>query len=792
MGTVSVPVFSIDVETHSPVNLNTDGSDAYSRHPITRCLMMAYHLIGAPNRPDLWCEGDPVPEILSNHARRGGKFSGWNVLNFDRLVYERKLVTGHNFPPISDDAWIDSMHRAAHANLPRSLDGCASAVGIKYEVDLKDKHRLLRITNSDRTQIPTTIRDVLQAKPIYKAERENRSSVSDPPRALSHYVTPLGVSIAPLLFDDITWLASRCVQDVELEEALLLRLPEWPTFIPWLNMPAIDRRINDRGILMDVPLVQGLVRAATIETARLDVDMAKITDGFVARTSNVESLKHWLVEQGVELPPNRELLKTASSKADARRLLRIDGADEGDATADLDAEDADTTGAKKSPWMLRKNDIADLLARKDIPENCRLALAMRAEAAKASAKKLRTMLLRASPDGRLRRTMNLGGAQQTMRWASTGVNLYNTVRDVFANADEVADTNGLNAKRDKEAVKRLSLISLDSAIRTGHTGDPEFMRAMYETPRKDAQGRIQLAGVLVWISRMIRRTLAVPVGRMMLNGDFAQIEARITVWLAQQMDVVTAFANREDIYTLCAAGIYGVPPELVTKQMRQAGKVAILACGFGGGPNALIAMGYNYGLLMTRLEAVPIVQGYRKANSFVQNYWYATDDAAANAVRYPGMEFPVAPCGIVSYIMIENCLCCRLPSGRLLRYWQPRLHQEYWLNEDGSQGKPKDRLSLSGIAIKGRSVFRRSLYHTILVENQVQAIAADMLAHCLENADNMDIPVILHVYDSLAAEVGEDRVEAELPRFEEAMLNMPPWTFGLPTAIDADYGARFG
>jgi len=202
----------------------------------------------------------------------------------------------------------------------------------------------------------------------------------------------------------------------------------------------------------------------------------------------------------------------------------------------------------------------------------------------------------------------------------------------------------------------------------------------------------------------------------------------------------------------------------------------------------LLAMGYGYGLLLSAAEAAPIVKAWRESNAAVKAYWYALDDAAANAVRYPGREFPVAPLGIISYFMLDDCLCCRLPSGRLLRYWQPRLTQEYW-----DDGKPKDRLSLSGIAIKGRAIFRRSLYHTILAENNSQAIAtADMLGCALDNMDRNGLPVTLHVYDSVAAEVDENQIDALQPVFEQCMLDQPSWTAGLPIAVDVTADARFG
>ena len=332
--------------------------------------------------------------------------------------------------------------------------------------------------------------------------------------------------------------ASTAIKDVLTEEATAANLPAWPQVEPWLAMPAIDRKINDRGILVDVDLVKGMMRAAAIETARLDGEIAKLTDGNVPKVTNIEGLKRWLVANKVELPENKP-----------------DETDDEDDSTD-DEPEIETAASRKSPWKLRKNDIADLLARDDVPEKCREALAMRAEAGKASVSKLTRLAATVSLDWRLRQAMQIGGAQQTMRWASPGVNVYNTVRDVFANPDEVEELTGLSPKKDKEAHRRASEQMLKTAVEVGRMGDPDIIRALYERPRKDAQGRVRVAGVLTWISRMARRVFAARTGCVMMNGDFAQIEARITVWLAQQTNVLNAFATGQDVYKISAAGIY--------------------------------------------------------------------------------------------------------------------------------------------------------------------------------------------------------------------------------------------
>lgn len=733
-------VLGLDVETHSVVDLRNRGAEAYSADPSTRCLMMAFEEPGVARQPDLWIEGQPPPERFVRHVQDGGFLTGWNVVGFDRKIYSRILVPRHGFPPVDDDQWRDSMHLAAHANMPRSLDGCASFVGIQYQVDLKDSNRIRFITDAKRNPIPATVLEVL--------EHPERFS--------------------PKLVEDLRWLVGRCLQDVTLEGTLLLRLPPWPDVEPWLRMPFIDRRINDRGILMDTVLMEGMARAAALEGARLNGEMDRITGGAVSTTTKIESLKTWLLSQGVDLPP-RLAGKTDDAEEDA---------DEG---SDETAED------RKSPWRLRKNDMLDILARPDVPEPARLAIALRMEAAKSSVSKLRRGLAMSTPDGRLCGALRLGGAQATMRFSSDGLQIHNLPRDVFGNPDEVAEENSLDAKKDKALIRIMGEKALSIAIQAGRSGDPHLIRALYEKPRKDAQGRESIAGVLTWVSRMLRRVFTARQGYVLLNGDFAQVEARITAWLAQQMDVLHAFAEGQDLYRLDACSIYHLPPDQITKLMRQVGKVSRLALGFGGGPHALLAMAYGYGVILSADEAVEIVRAWREANAATRAYWYATDDAAAWAVQYPGREFFVPPCGLISYIVRDDCLMARLPSGRYLRYWQPRLHQEAW-----PDGRLKDRLSLTALTVKGKTVFRRSAYHTILVENQVQAIAADLLGVALSNMEREGFPVNLHVHDNVAAEEREDLASTRLPVFEQAMLDMPSWTYGLPMAVDADYGARFG
>lgn len=638
-------VYSLDVETHALANLKAVGSKAYLRDPDTDVILFAYHEIGSPNDPSVWVMGDAPPRDLVDHVNNGGALSGWNVLGFDAIAWDEILVKRHGFPPIQRHQWQDSMQLAAAANLPRSLDGCAKAVGVPYVGDLKDNNTLRRITNKKQTPV---IRGV-----------------------------------------DLKWLRNRCVQDVVMEEETLKRLPPWFTMPPWNRMRDIDRRINDRGVLMDVELVKGLRKIAEEETARLDAAMKALTNGAVRSTSVIEQLKTWLMSRGVELP-----LK-GSSPADEE-----------------EGEDEDEDDGKKAVYRLRKSDIADILARPDIPDDCRQALEWRAEAAKASVKKLKKMLVCADDDGRLRGALVLGGAAQTLRFASKDWQGHNFVRDTIGTADDIEAVHGISKKKDPVKFKRLAEQTLQNAIETGRKGDRDLAEMLWTATRKDAQGRVRVEGVLPWVGRMLRRTLTAQERNLLLNGDYAQVEARIPVWLSAQTDKVEAFRNGVDMYRLQASPIFGKSPEDLSSTERQSGKVTILSCNFAGGVNAFVPMAMNYGLRISREEAVPIVKGYRDDNPQLVKYWDVNLEAARNAVAYPGKPFTVGPTNLITWYLDGNCLKCYLPSSRPLRYWGPRLETGYW-----PDGGAKSTPDLTVLAIKGRAVFRRALWRGLAIEN---------------------------------------------------------------------------
>jgi DNA polymerase len=374
--------------------------------------------------------------------------------------------------------------------------------------------------------------------------------------------------------------------------------------------------------------------------------------------------------------------------------------------------------------------------------------------------------------------------------SSGTVQWHNMVRDAFAKDYEtIAEKNGLHPKNDKAAVKRLATMMLATAIKAGRTGDPDLLRMMYEAPRKDLQGRVRIEGVLPWVSRMSRRVVSAAEGHLLLNGDFSNIQARIPVWLAGQQETVDAFARGEDVYRQQASPVYGIPPEQLSSEQRQIGKVMRLFLSFLAGVNAFIPAAMTYGISIPAAKAKEYVDLFRATNKPLVDFGDANLQAAMWAVQYPGREFQVPPTGYVSWFMPpdQNCLCMRLPSGRLMRYWAPRLSQGYW-----QDGTPKRTLDLSVLAVKGPFTFRRNLWRGLALQNVTCAIEADLLCRALENMDREGLPVRLHVHDSTAAQVAEDKAEGLLPRFKDCMLEHDDWTKGLPIAADVDTSARFG
>jgi DNA polymerase len=515
-------------------------------------------------------------------------------------------------------------------------------------------------------------------------------------------------------------LYAYCKQDVEVERELDKRL--MPLSAAEQQLWQLDQEINNRGIQVDTAAIRKAIKVADVEAERLHGDIRRITNNFVGFTSEVARITTWVRDQGVDIPG------------------------------------------------LAKADVLDALALDTLPDPVRAALLVRQEAGKSSVKKLNTMLLRASADGRVRGTMQYHGAA-TGRWAGRGIQPHNMPRPSIS----------------PEAV--------EDAI--DHINDRDYLSVFYGPP-------------LSVVSDCLRGMICAAPRHELIAVDFANIEGRVLAWLAgeewklqafRQYDTFQLDANGNripgkkpgeflrvgpDIYKLAYAKSFHVGVETVTGKQRQVGKVEELALGYGGGVGAFQTMARGYNVQISDAEAEQIKQGWREVHPRVVAYWYDLEAAAINAVLSPGQKCAAGLKGReVTFLKNGSFLWCKLPSGRVLCYPYPQIE-----SKEMPWGGMKDVLTYMSVGLNNKWE-RCSTYGGSLAENVTQAVARDVLAEAIVRLEIRTLDVVMHVHDEIVVEIPEDRPANMLPLIEEIMSEVPTWATGLPMAVEGWRGKRY-
>ena len=284
--------------------------------------------------------------------------------------------------------------------------------------------------------------------------------------------------------------------------------------------------------------------------------------------------------------------------------------------------------------------------------------------------------------------------------------------------------------------------------------------------------RLTGKGVIPTLGSMVRFAVCAPPGKKLVVCDYSSIEYRVLHWLADDTRTLKIIADfdagkGDDPYKIAAALIYAKVVADVDKAERQIGKVQVLGCGYMSGANTFQAFCAGYGIDMTHERAQEIVRLYRRNNPLVVNLWYSIGKCAVKTVR-TGRSTKV---GRIEFFTRGSTLNVRLPSGRLMKYYDPKI-------VDGRYG---DEIE----AIDQRSGGRRAVGLPILVENCDQAASRDLLADALIKCDLAKLPVVLHCYDEIVMEVDEN--DNETPGILRKIMRDPPsWARGLP--IDAKLG----
>ena len=270
------------------------------------------------------------------------------------------------------------------------------------------------------------------------------------------------------------------------------------------------------------------------------------------------------------------------------------------------------------------------------------------------------------------------------------------------------------------------------------------------------------------LSQLIRTAIIAPEGKLLCISDFSAIEARVLAWLAGEKWVLEAFDRGEDIYCATASSMFHVPVEKhgANSHLRQKGKIAVLASGYQGGPNALISMGaLKMGLKEDELP--DIVDRWRKANPRIVDFWQKVENAALyvmNTARPVGLDHGILFARESNPADGSDFLTITLPSGRKLFYPSPHLAVNAF-----------DREALHYRTQIGANWGTSSTYGGKLTENITQAVARDCLAAAITRLTKARYRIIMHVHDEVVIEIDETDPEETLAEVNAFMCDPLPW-----------------
>lgn len=418
------------------------------------------------------------------------------------------------------------------------------------------------------------------------------------------------------------------------------------------------------------------------------------------------------------------------------RLLQdakdLTGLDNPKSTAQLKSWIEDTAGIEVE--SLNKKSIGDVRAKAD-NDDVEAMLDIRAGLSKTSTEKYNAMLRTVCPDGRIRGLTQFYGASRTGRWAGRLVQMQNLPQNKMPDKD------------------------LDIARQLVCAGDLEALEVCFD----------DISGTL---SQLIRTAFIPNPGCRFIVSDFSAIEARVLAWLAGESWRMDVFNTHGKIYEASAEQMFHLPPGSVKKgdPMRQKGKIAELALGYGGSVGAMKAMGaLDMGLEESELK--PIVNSWRAANKAITKFWWDVDAAARKTIQT--REPAKLPHNMVFYKK-GPLLKLRLPNGRELSYVKPAIVD--------------DNITYEGTLQSSGAWGRIESYGPKLVENIVQATARDCLAVSIDRLEKAGLPVVFHVHDEVICEVPIGKCSAE--ELSAIMSETIDWAADLPlkaAAYECEY-----
>lgn len=465
------------------------------------------------------------------------------------------------------------------------------------------------------------------------------------------------------------------VRDVEAEMSIQEKLAKFPVPDSVWDEYHLDQEINDRGVALDMTLVQQAIDMDGRSRAELTAAMKKLTE--LDNPNSVQQMKQWLADNGLE---------------------------------------TDTLGKKAVAEML-----------KTAPPELQDALSLRQQLAKSSVRKYQTMEDAVCADSRARGMFQFYGANRTGRWAGRLIQMQNLPQN---HLDDLSEARSLVRCGDFDALEML------------YNDVPDTL------------------------SQLIRTAFVPRAGAKFIVSDFSAIEARVIAWLAGEQWRQDVFAKGGDIYCASASQMFKVPVEKhgINGHLRQKGKIAELALGYGGSVGALKAMGaLDMGLDENELPL--LVDAWRQSNPRIVQFWWDVDRAAMEAVRNKHTNTMHE----ITFSCQSGMLFITLPSGRRLAYVKPRIGE----NKFGGQC-----ITYEGVG-STKKWERLDSYGPKFVENIVQATARDILCYAMQTLRCCSI--VMHIHDELVIEADP---RMSLKTVCEQMGWTPPWAKGLLLRAD--------
>ena len=456
-------------------------------------------------------------------------------------------------------------------------------------------------------------------------------------------------------------------RDVETEQGIQQRLSGYPVPESVWKEYELDQAINDRGIRVDTGFVAAALEIDAISRRELTAELARLTD--IVNPNSTAQIRDWLTAHGA-----------AVSKLDKKTVQGL-----------IDA----SVGPKDETGLVRK------------------VLLLRQQLAKTSVRKYQAMENSVCADGRVRGMFQFYGAARSGRWAGRLVQLQNLPQNHLEALDAVRCivhqplVPGTSGSSGCGGAAPLGSVPVGSPAPLGSvpSGTYETLKVLYDS-------------VPDVLSELLRTAFIPAEGKKFIVCDFSAIEARVIAWLAGESWRREVFARGGDIYCASASAMFHVPVEKhgINGHLRQKGKIAELALGYGGGVGALKAMGaLEMGVPENELQ--PLVDAWRRANPNIVRLWWNVDRAVKTAIR----QKTTVQLFNLKFSCRSGMLFIELPSGRSLSYPQPRLCE----NKFGGES----------VCYMGPGPTRRweqiESYGPKFVENIVQGISRDLLVHAM-------------------------------------------------------------